>query len=106
MEDGADCWRHKTGARLAEETSHRMKKKLGALVRVVVSVGILAYLFHGIFKKEALDYFQTHNIDPDTLQWSERARIIWSVGPQVLWDAVRKVDALWLAAAVICAGLP
>ena len=41
-----------------------MKKKLGALLRVVVSVGILAYLFHGIFKKEALDYFQTHNIDP------------------------------------------
>jgi glycosyltransferase 2 family protein len=83
-----------------------MKKKLGALVRVVVSVGILAYLFHGIFKKEALDYFQAHNLNPDTLSWSERTRIIWSVGPQVLWDAVRKVDALWLTAAVICAGLP
>ena len=66
-----------------------MKKKLGALLRVVVSVGILAYLFHGIFKKEALDYFQSHNIDPDTLQWSARAKIIWSVGPQVLWEAVR-----------------
>ena len=83
-----------------------MKKKLGALVRVVVSVGILAYLFHGIFHKEALDYFQTHNIDPDALSWLERTRIIWSVGPQVLWEAVRKVDALWLTAAVICAGLP
>lgn len=83
-----------------------MKKKLGALLRVVVSVGILAYLFHGIFKKEALDYFQSHNIDPDTLQWSERAKIIWSVGPQVLWDAVRKVNAWWLTAAVITAGLP
>jgi hypothetical protein len=83
-----------------------MKKKLGALVRVVVSVGILAYLFHGIFKKEALDYFQTHNIDPDTLSWSARTRIIWSAGPQVLWEAVRKVDALWLIAAVITAGIP
>jgi len=83
-----------------------MKKKLGALVRVVVSVGILAYLFNGIFHKEALDYFQAHNLDPDTLSWSERTRIIWSVGPQVLWEAVRKVDALWLTAAVICAGLP
>ena len=83
-----------------------MKKKLGALLRVVVSVRILAYLFNGIFHKEALDYFQAHNIDPDALSWSERARIVWSVGPQALWDALRKVDALWLTAAVICAGIP
>ena len=83
-----------------------MKKKLGALVRVVVSVGILAYLFNGIFHKEALTYFQAHNIDPDALSWSERAKIVWTVGPQALWDALRKVDALWLAAAVICAGIP
>jgi uncharacterized protein (TIRG00374 family) len=83
-----------------------MKKKLGGLVRVLISVGILAYLFNGIFHKEALDYFQTRNIDPDALNWVERARIVWSVGPQALWHEFQKIDPLWFIAAVICAGIP
>jgi hypothetical protein len=66
-----------------------MKKHLGALLRVLVSVGILAYLFNGIFHKEALEYFQAHNIDPDALDWAARARIVWSVGPQTLWHEFR-----------------
>jgi uncharacterized protein (TIRG00374 family) len=83
-----------------------MKKQLGALVRVVVSVGILAYLFNGIFHKEATDYFLAHNIDPDSLSWVERARIVWSVGPQALWHEFQRIDPLWFAAAVISAGIP
>jgi uncharacterized protein (TIRG00374 family) len=83
-----------------------MKKKLGALLRVVISVGILAYLFNSIFHKEATSYFESHNIDPDALNWAERARIVWSVGPQSLWEAFQKISVLWLAGAVICAGIP
>lgn len=83
-----------------------MKKKLGIVVRLLVSVTILAYLFNGIFRKEALDYFQAHNIDPDALNWVERARIVWSVGPQDLWQAFQRIDPLWFAAAVVCAGTP
>jgi len=83
-----------------------MKKKLGILMRLLISVGILAYLFNGIFHKEALDYFQARNIDPDDLNWVERARIVWSVGPQGLWEVVRKISPLWFAGAIICAGLP
>ena len=83
-----------------------MKKKLGALVRIVVSVGILAYLFNGIFQKEARDYFEAHSIDPDALDWVERARIVWHVGPQALWDAFQKVHPLWLVAGVISAVIP
>jgi uncharacterized protein (TIRG00374 family) len=83
-----------------------MKKKLGALIRIVVSVGILAYLFNGIFQKEAKDYFEAHSIDPDALSWMERARIVWHVGPQSLWDAFQKIHPLWFVAAVICAGIP
>ena len=59
-----------------------MKQKLSALVRIMVSVGILAYLFHGIFLKEAKGYFDAHQIDPTTLDWLARARIVWTVGPQ------------------------
>jgi uncharacterized protein (TIRG00374 family) len=83
-----------------------MKKKLGALLRVVVSVGILFYLFHGIFHKEAGEYFETHQINPDTLTWMERARIIWRVGPLSLWEAVQKAQPLWIVAAIVCAGIP
>ena len=83
-----------------------MKKKLGALVRVVVSVGILAYLFNSIFHKEAASYFESHNIDPDALNWVERARIVWSVCPQSLLEALQKISLLWFMGAVICAGLP
>lgn len=83
-----------------------MKKKLTALLRVLVSVGILIYLFNSIFHKEAASYFQSQNIDPDTLNWAERARIVWSVGPQSLWQALRKIDPLWFVAAVVSAGIP
>ena len=83
-----------------------MKKRLGALLRVMVSVGILAYLFNGIFHKEALDYFEAHSIAPDSLNWVERARIVWSVGPESLWHEFQKIDPLWFAAAIISAGIP
>jgi uncharacterized protein (TIRG00374 family) len=83
-----------------------MKKKLGGLLRVLVSVGILAYLFNGIFHKEALNYFDAHNIDPDSLSWIERARIVWSVGPQALWHEFQKIDPLWFTASVLAAVMP
>ena len=83
-----------------------MKKKLGALVRVIVSVGILAYLFNGIFHKEAASYFASHNIDPDALSWTERAHRVWTVGPQSLWEALQKINLWWFVAAVISAGSP
>lgn len=124
-----------------------MKKKLGALVRVVVSVGILAYLFNGIFQKEVTqtlgkiadspnasvaDLAHDLRLRPDqvelvrakgivqeqveekvvptvnlkNLTWSERFPLVWTIGPRALWEALRKISALWLAAAVICAGIP
>jgi uncharacterized protein (TIRG00374 family) len=83
-----------------------MKKHAGALLRVLVSVSILAYLFNGIFHKQALDYFQAHNIDPDTLDWLARARIVWSVGPDALWREFQMVNPLWLIAAIVSAGMP
>jgi hypothetical protein len=83
-----------------------MKKKLGGLLRVIVSVGILAYLFNSMFQKEAASYFESHNIDPDALNWAERARIVWSVGPQSLWEAFQKINLWWFTAAVISAGIP
>jgi glycosyltransferase 2 family protein len=83
-----------------------MKKKLGGLLRILVSVGILAYLFHNIFQKEAADYFTAHQIDPDALSWGERARIVWHVGPLSLWNALQKINPWWFVAAVICAGIP
>jgi len=82
-----------------------MKQKLAAFVRIVVSVGILAYLFNSIFQKEALQYFDAHNIDPDALNWMERARIVWSVGPQSLWHELQKINAVWLLASVACMGV-
>jgi uncharacterized protein (TIRG00374 family) len=83
-----------------------MKKKLGALLRVAVSVGILIYLFNSIFHNEALNYFESNNIDPDALNWAERARIVWTVGPQSLWGAFQKISLWWFGAAVISAGIP
>jgi glycosyltransferase 2 family protein len=83
-----------------------MKKKLGGLLRVIISVGILAYLFNSIFHKEAADYFDSNSIDPDALNWMERARIVWTVGPESLWAAFQKIHVLWFAGAVICAGIP
>ena len=83
-----------------------MKRKLGGLIRMLVSVGILAYLFHAIFQKEAADYFAAHQIDPDALRWMERARIVWHVGPLSLWNAFQKINPWWFAAAVIFAGIP
>jgi len=83
-----------------------MKKKLGALLRVAVSVGILVYLFNSIFHNEATNYFDSHHIDPDALNWTERARIVWTVGPQSLWEAFQKISFWWFVAAVLSAGIP
>jgi uncharacterized protein (TIRG00374 family) len=83
-----------------------MKKKLGGLLRVIISVGILAYLFNSIFHNEAASYFEANNIDPDALSWTERARIVWSVGPESLWAAFQKINVWWFAGAVICSGIP
>ena len=83
-----------------------MKRKLGGLIRILVSVGILAYLFHGIFQNEAADYFTAHQIDPDALSWVEHARIVWHVGPLSLWNALQKINPWWFVAAVICSGIP
>lgn len=82
-----------------------MKKKLGAIVRIVVSVGILAYLFHGIFQKEAARYFEQHGLRPDELTFAERSRIIWTEGPNALWEVFREVDPWWFAAAIGCVGI-
>src|ERR1039458_3566421 len=106
MEGRPDRRGRETGAGVATQNGHRMKKKLGGLVRVLISVGILAYLFNGIFHKEALDYFAARNIDPDALSWVERARIVWSVGPQALWHEFQKIDPLWFTASVLAAVMP
>jgi uncharacterized protein (TIRG00374 family) len=79
-----------------------MKKKLVALLRVLVSVGILVYLFNGIFHDEARKLVP----DLDTMSWSMREHVVWTQGPQALWDAFQKIDPLWFVGAVICAIIP
>ena len=82
-----------------------MKKLIGNLVRVLVSVGILIYLFNSIFHKEAAKYFSVHQIDPDALSWSERAHIVWTQGPQALWEVFHQINAAWFALAVLSVGI-
>jgi len=78
-----------------------MKKKLGILLRVVVSVGILAYLFNNIFRDE------TRKAAPnlDTLNWAERTRIIWSEGPSALWEVFQHVNVSWLVLGIATLGI-
>lgn len=82
-----------------------MKKRLGVLLRIVVSVGILAYLFNSIFQKEATRYFEINRIDPATLSWSERTYTIWTEGPRGLWEVFQTANPWWFIAAVGCTGL-
>jgi uncharacterized protein (TIRG00374 family) len=117
-----------------------MKKKLGALARVLVSVGILAYLFNSIFRDEAsriadsvvqapqatasvlaqkigletdqVELILTKCMDPEEkkadlnkLDWRERERFIWNVGPPRLWEVFRKVNVLWFALSIATMGL-
>lgn len=77
-----------------------MKKKLGALVRILVSVGILAYLFNSIFQKEAAKYFETQGINPDSLSWTERAPVVWTKGPAALWEVFQRCDPVWFLGGV------
>jgi uncharacterized protein (TIRG00374 family) len=117
-----------------------MKKKLGALARVLVSVGILAYLFNSIFRDEAsriadrvvqapqaavpalarelglktsqVELILTRCVDPQEkkadlskLDWRERERFIWNVGPPELGDVFRRVNLWWFALGIACMGL-
>ena len=121
-----------------------MKKKLGALARVLVSVGILAYLFNSIFRDEAsriadrivqappagvaalaqelgLNAEQVKLIltqcavlpnqepekkaDLNKLDWRERERFVWKVGPPQLWDVFCRVNLLWFALGIASMGL-
>lgn len=82
-----------------------MKQKLTALLRILVSVGILGYLFNSIFQKEAARYFEQHNIDPAQLHWLERAQIVWREGPNALWEVFQKVNPWWFALAIVAMGL-
>lgn len=81
-----------------------MKKKLGNILRVLIAVVILGYLFNKIFRQEAESYFTEHNLNAETLSWSERARIVWTVGPQGLWEVFQSAKPLWMAGAVACMG--
>ena len=67
-----------------------MKQKLLAIARLLVSVGILAYLFNGIFRDEARKAVP----DLDTLTWAQREHIVWTKGPHALWEVFQRVD-LW-----------
>lgn len=82
-----------------------MKKKLGALVRILVSVGILAYLFNSIFQKEAAKYFEAHGIDPDALNWADRAHVVWTKGPAALWEVFQHCDVWWFLAGIAFVGV-
>lgn len=78
-----------------------MKRHLSNLARVVISVGILAYLFTGIFRKEAIE--RIPNLDE--LPWAERIAKIWSVGPHALWNVFQHVEPLWFILAVLSVGV-
>jgi uncharacterized protein (TIRG00374 family) len=78
-----------------------MKKHLGNALRVLISVGMLAYLFNGIFRKEAME--RVANLD--TLPWAERTVKIWSLGPQALVEVFRQVQPLWFVLAIACIGV-
>ena len=117
-----------------------MKKKLGALARVLVSAGILAYLFNSIFRDEAsriadrvvqspqatasvlarelgletdqVELILARCVDPqekkadlNKLDWRERERFIWKVGPPHLWDVFSRVNLLWFALGIASIGL-
>lgn len=70
-----------------------MKQKLIALLRILVSVGILAYLFNGIFHDEA----RKAVTDLDTYSWAQREYIVWTKGPHALWEVFQQVSLLWFA---------
>jgi len=78
-----------------------MKNFFGNLIRVLVSVGILAYLFTGIFRKEAAERIS----DLDALPWGERMAKIWTVGPLVLADVFQQVQPFWFVLAIACIGV-
>jgi uncharacterized protein (TIRG00374 family) len=78
-----------------------MKQKLIALLRVLVSVGILAYLFNGIFHDEARKAVP----DLDTMAWAQREHIVWTKGPHALWEVFQKVELLWFAGGIVLMGL-
>lgn len=82
-----------------------MKKKLGAVVRIVVSVGILAYLFNSIFQKEAARYFTEHQIKSETLHWADRAQIVWTEGPRALWTVFQQVNPWWFILGTLALGI-
>lgn len=65
------------------EVNGLMRKHLGLLLRTVVSVGILYYLFNSIFQKESPEH-------------------PWTEGSAKLWATFCSVDPLWLGAAVLC----
>jgi len=78
-----------------------MKKHLGNLARVLISVGMLAYLFHGIFRKEAAERIA----GLDNLPWPERLAKIWSVGPHSLAQVFQQVEPVWFVLAIVCIGI-
>ncbi len=78
-----------------------MKQRLLALLRILVSVGILAYLFNGIFHAEAKKLVS----NLDTMTWTEREHIVWTKGPQVLWEVFQRVNLLWFAAGTLSVGI-
>lgn len=82
-----------------------MKKRLGLIIRVVISAGILLYLFNSIFQKETVKYFESQGIDPVELTWHERAVTVWTQGPLYLWDVISNGDMKWFFLGVFVLGI-
>lgn len=82
-----------------------MRKQFGVFFRVLISMGILAYLFNNIFQKEAEQYFVSRGINPETLSWSERALTIWTIGPKHLWDVFQGMQMGWFILGILMFGI-
>ena len=85
------------------EQKHR--RNWGPVLRLALCIGLLAFVFQGIFFQEARRITRQRGIRWEQLPPSTRWKIAWTVGPQAVWRTILQLHPTEGVLSVACVGI-
>lgn len=75
------------------------------LLRLLIGVTLLAWIFHSIFLDEAKNAWRGSQPAWEQLTRSEQWQLAWTKGPGQLWTTIRQIDPGAFGLSLVCVGL-
>ena len=75
------------------------------MLRLALCVGLLLFVFQGIFFQEARRLTRTQGIQWEQLSVKTRLQIAWTAGPKALWHTILQLHPTEGILSVACVGI-